>query len=85
MTVDIHHRDEFKKGDQGETSGAKAGGNLDENLDILYVPIKLSCAPVKEREPVLASACCKYGPNAGEVRIIFEFSRECNEKTESDT
>jgi hypothetical protein len=43
VAVDIHHRDEFKKGDQGETSGAKA---------------------VKECQPVLASACCKYGPNA---------------------
>ena len=25
VAVDIHHRDEFKKGNQGKTSGAKAG------------------------------------------------------------
>ena len=83
MAVDIHHRDEFKKGDQGETSGAEAGENR-VKIFMKGAEIK-SWTPIKEREPVLAGACCKYGPNAGEVRIIFEFSRECNEKTESDT
>ena len=40
--------------------------------------------PVKQREPVLASAGCKYRPNAGEVIIKFELSKERTNKDESE-